>query len=465
MPLWLRLEFNLLSGMPALLGALDARQRAALCLVEFRGPGAAQCDVKHCRRCSPSGGARPALASAAVHLPYINCQKMSGGSLLAQPGAAQGSALAAAPSLLPSAAATAAAAGAAVAAAVSTSAATAASGGAESGEILYLLLDTNALITLAHPSAAASSPLAFDALLQAAQAAHGAAARGHGGVRADVRILLIETVRQQLEGLKQNADEARASPRASPHGAGGNGGAGARNVGAAVRAFFSRQLVELSARGLLLYLDTAEVEDVARAQPSRVESPEGRADGRRDMDGRIVDCGLVLGRQLRERSSLLLVTDDNELLSRARNHGLATESLRQLTRALGGAGSVGAPWGAAEIARACSEPCRRLLECSNRAGASVLGPYSELERASLLGERAVALLRAAAATEPSVRPAGGAADEELSGGDGGVGSSSASAPETSGRAAEMVALAAELEEGCRRWDALARSRDSFQRNA
>jgi len=240
--------------------------------------------------------------------------------------------------------------------------------------------------------------------------------RGNGCVRPDVKMLLIETVRQQLEGLKQESS---------------NTPGGGHNA-AVVRAFFSRQLVELTKHGFLHYMDTAEVEDVARAY-ARVECPEGRSDGRRDMDGRIVDCGLVLSQQLGRGRSLLLVTDDNELVARARAHGLAADSLRSITRALEGGKYGEAPWGADAMVRACSTDCQALLQRSQQAGQTVLGPFEELQLARTLGERAARLLRALE-SEPTVN-----------------------------RSRERLELAEELELACPRWANLAESRNGFQR--
>ncbi|KAG8463808.1 hypothetical protein KFE25_004081 [Diacronema lutheri] len=540
-PLWLRVEFNLLqTPVRAMVRGLDARQRAALCFVQPRGPAPAQCDIKHCKRCSP----------AAVHVPYLECQKLRGARLLdgrlraagagpidADVPSPRAATAAERPSTLPGARdggvqsprASPPVVG-AECRALSSPADGRAQGGGEAGgegegegegggegegETLFVLLDTNALISLAmppappHPACAAAAAagawrpaLCFESMLC-----------GKGCVTGSVRMLLVETVRQQLEAIKQQgahspAPGARASPNGRP----------ARDAAGAARTFFSRQLVELSARGQLLYLDTLDVEDVARAQLCRVESPEGRADGRRDMDGRIVDCGLVLSRQLREGDTLLLLTDDRELLARARNHGLAAESLRDLARALGADGAPAPPWGAAQMRAACSEPCRRLLDLSHSARPSVLGAFDELHHAHRLGARAAAMLRALARGAPEAAAAaraphaggGGGGGDGGGGGEGGSGELAAvgggaqrevgaradaqpadgtrgapaqscvglagspvgtdapiaRAPDGAASApsgAEAASLASELEAAATRWHALVQSRDAFQR--
>lgn len=358
-PLWLRVEFNTIDVDEAS-RALDADERARLCVVSAatRGAGPTRCSVHACRRCARGAAPHGSPPLPAVHLPYFELQKLRGGQRLCAAGARRPRA--------PSAAARAADAGAR--ADEPEAAAAPAAGAADGAEpapaleppALWLLLDTNAVVSMAGGAARGAS-LTFE------RVAAGAA------LCADVRLFLIETVRQQLEGIK-DAPGTRA------------------DASAAVRRFFGAQLVELTECGWLAYLDTAEVEDLARSLPSHVEIASGRvlpgaraAGGgsvRRDMDGRIIDCARVLSSQLGAGQRLLLLSDDAELVSRAHRHAVPAETWRALDRAAaaraaaaaaGAAGSSAssaarpAPLSAADVIGACAPPCRRLLEQAVRA--------------------------------------------------------------------------------------------------
>jgi hypothetical protein len=269
-PLWLRLEFNLLEVGGAL-AQLEPRARAALCVLDGgqRGPGPTQCDVRHCRR---NGGcwAKPlCLGLACVHLPYLACQKMLGARLLSAPaaggapppralagpvGVAVASADEGAAASEAGAARTAADGGSGVAVASADEGAAASEAGAAraaadggSGEgggegeapSLWLLCDTNVILALTADGSGGA--FAFERLL--------AAARGGRAVLGGcVRLVLIETVRQQLEALKQ-----QTHAQAGRGGGDGQHGAqhGAHAAAHAARTFFSKQLLELSSRGIL----------------------------------------------------------------------------------------------------------------------------------------------------------------------------------------------------------------------
>lgn len=312
-PLWLRMEFNLIE-LEALRNRLGHAALAAVCVVSSvtRGSGPFHCSVHHCRRCGSDGRVR----LPAVHLPYIECQRMAGGrSLLARVRAVRSDAASADPPAPDQAGA-----GMRV----------------EEPPALYLLLDTNVVLRMA--STSDSATLTFVRVLEEAI------------IGRDVKLLLIETVRQQLEGLK---DSAGSLPR--PH-------------HRAVRHFFGSQLLALGAANCLWYLATTGVEDLARAQSQRVEHPEGKVGGRRDMDGRIIDCGIVLSHQLGDDQNLVLLTDDTDLLARAICHGLPADSWRNLNARMASAEKGGdLPLNAADILQACSPPCREALEQVRRA--------------------------------------------------------------------------------------------------
>jgi hypothetical protein len=112
-------------------------------------------------------------------------------------------------------------------------------GGEGEAPSLWLLCDTNVILALTADGSGGA--FAFERLL--------AAARGGRAVLGGcVRLVLIETVRQQLEALKQ-----QTHAQAGRGGGDGQHGAqhGAHAAAHAARTFFSKQLLELSSRGIL----------------------------------------------------------------------------------------------------------------------------------------------------------------------------------------------------------------------